>query len=317
MAARLAVETTLTGDALAKALSATACELGVAEAVMRRLQKAVLTKLPDPPEGPWPDPRQQQMEDWVLARVESPLQQWVDGQVGWVQFNWVGSPTATPPATRFHAPWWLLALGLAALPVLVQQGASWPVATQWLDGVPTGALPPWPPTPRPMPRGLGPETLRPIVEDIVARMERWADAIADTAHTVWTQGRRAGQTAKEVQKGLQEHFTDWSQDFGRLVRTEVAAGWQNATLATTDALYGTVRVHPDACPECHRLLEGQRFRLFKHMPDDRADWEHTAFWPDKWLLNWDRPKSDWVPAIPLHPQCRCILVPEKTPRKKG
>ncbi len=317
MAARLAVETTLSGADLAKALSATALELGVADGVLRRLQKAVLAPLPEPPEGPWPDPRQQQIEDWVTGHAEAAVQEWVDGQVRWVHLNWTPEPLQLPPPTRMHAPWWMLALGLVALPVLVQQGASWRVATDWVEGVAPGTFPRWPSTPIPMPRTLTPKRLRPIIEDIAARMERWADTIADVTRTVWTQGRRLGQTAQEVQQGLRAHFTGWSQDFGRLIRTEVAAGWQNATLATTDALYGTIRVHPDACPECHRLLEGQRFRLFKHVPEDRAAWEHTAFWPDKWLLNWDRPKEDWLPAIPQHASCRCTLRVEKSPRKKG
>ncbi|MDA8206577.1 MAG: hypothetical protein M0Z36_10950 [Thermaerobacter sp.] len=313
MAARLAIESTLDGEDLAKALSATAVELGVADAVLSRLQKAVLLPQSDPPEGPWPDPRQQQIEDWATTYAETAVQSWLNDQTAWIRLNWGSQSLALPPQTGLGGVWWGLALGLGCLPLLLQQGVSWRQATAWVDGAAPGVIPPWPTTPR----TRIPYDLRPILDDIQARATRWATAVADAVATTLTGGRRAGVGTREILTGLRTHFTGWSQDFSRLVRTEVAAGWMNATLATTTALYGTVHVHPDACPACHRLLEGQRFRLLKEKPADIGEYEGTAFWPDKWLLNWDRKPADWVPAIPLHPMCRCRLVPEKSLRKKG
>ena len=312
MAAKLAITTTLDGDDLVKALSAAAVTLGVAEGVLTRLQKAVLLPQPDPPEGPWPDPRQQQIEDWATAYAETAVQSWLNDQTAWIRLNWATSPDQIPPRRTMPADWWIFALGLVALPLLLQQGVSWRVATTWVAQAAPGTVPRAPTGTRPLP----PSRLRPVIEDIQTRVERWANTVRDTVETLWTGARRIGLTAKEVLHGVTNHFTGWSQDFSRLVRTEVAAGWMNATLATTNALYGTVHVHPDACPACHRLLEGQRFRLLKAKPSDIRAHEQTAFWPDKWLLNWDRQPADWVPAIPQHANCRCALRIEKS-RKKG
>ncbi len=310
MAARLSIAHSLTDAELAQVLAETAWQSGVADAVQQRLAKAqALVHMPNPPEGPWPDARQQPIEDWATALAEGAIQEWVNGQARWVTLHWMPEPLQIPPQTPIRDVWWLLALGLVGLPLVMQSGVSLGTSLAWLNGIGpsfTGsavtALPP-------LPRGHWPSSAKNTVQDIATRLTHWAEQIAETVQETWTQGRRVGQTAKEVTQGVRDHFTGWSQDFARLTRTELAAAWQNATLATTTAEYGIVKAISGACPDCVRLLEGQTFRLYKSRPANADAEAMTAFWPDKWLENWNKPKSAWIPAIPQHPSCRHHLTP--------
>ncbi len=315
MASKLSLTSTLTEEELAKALAVAAIHYGVAEAVQRRLTKAhALAHIPDPVEGPWPDPRQQPIEDWATALAEGAVQEWVDGQMRWARWNWTPEPLQIPPPSRLRDVWWLLALGLVGLPLLVQLDVSMTAGAAWLDGVGPAWADNHPGRLPPLPRGQWPPSSWDALQDIATRLTRWADQLTGTVREGWAQGRRLGMTAKEARRGIAEHFTGWSQDFARLVRTELAASWHNATLATTTAEYGIVKAIPGACPDCVRLLEGKTFRLYKSRPANAQAEALTAFWPDKWLENWSQPKSAWVPAIPLHPNCRHHLTPL---RKKG
>jgi len=132
--------------------------------------------------------------------------------------------------------------------------------------------------------------------------ERLRVTVAQAVRDGWTPNRLAAELAHQWQlAGVRWH---------RIAVTELSTAYHHGLLrAVTPGQWGYIAPIRDAkvCTACHRLLEGRHFRLYPTAPrvPTSDDWQH-ALWPGK--TNVGRKPSEWVPTVPLHPQCRHLVT---------
>lgn len=267
-----------------------------------------------PSDGPWDLPAMQTVEDTAAAWAYGAATQALDQQWAWVRRYW--SDATLPPVPRLSWHWepWTLALLMVLGPRLVTVGLPADQVIPWVEQQTPGRIPRQGPDGTAWPRRIR-EATAPIVADVTARVESWAQDVMDRLTTLITGAKRAGLTAAKLREGIAEHFTGWGQDLQRLVQTELSAARADAMLETAVEAWAIVQTQPTACKTCHAAFDGQTFRILTHPPDTPADHAQTALWPGKWTLNWDKKAADQWPAVPRHPRCRCRVVPIQKPSK--
>lgn len=105
-------------------------------------------------------------------------------------------------------------------------------------------------------------------------------------------------TAQRLAQALFDAFGDQNRDWRRVAITELAMATNDAFLA--GCVEGDeVWVPPveGACIYCQKYLENKSFKVSKEPGN-----ELTEVWPGK--SNYGRKVKDWIPCIPLHPNCR-------------
>ncbi len=265
-----------------------------------------------PSDGPWDLPALQTLEDTAAQWAYGPATQAIDDQWAWVQQYWGGTTLPPVPRPAWHWDPWLLALLLVLGPRLVTVGIPAEQVIPWVEHQTSGRMPRRGPDGTPWPQRMR-EAIAPVVADVTARVESWAQDVMDRLTTLITGVKRAGLTAAKLQEGIADHFTDWGQDLQRLVQTELSAARADAILETATEVWAVVQTQPTACKTCHAAFDGQTFRILQHPPANPADHALTALWPGKWTLNWGKNAADQWPAVPRHPYCKCRVIPVQAP----
>jgi len=105
-------------------------------------------------------------------------------------------------------------------------------------------------------------------------------------------GEHPSEAAREFANDIDGDYAGWM----RIARTETARAL-NAGLFDESARLGVDVVFiphsPTTCPDCARLIDGRAF--------NRVDIEGAS--------NYRRKKADWVPALPMHPNCTHHPIP--------
>jgi hypothetical protein len=130
---------------------------------------------------------------------------------------------------------------------------------------------------------------------------------------------------------LREEFGELHRDWRRIAITETAINGADGFLATQVGQYVQWLAHTGACDSC-KAFSGRVFQVVA--PDELLKDAAQQVWVGKPVVNIgksaakrkrledgtmvDRPDEDMlVPAIPLHPHCRCVWMPYVFSPKTG
>ncbi len=152
-----------------------------------------------------------------------------------------------------------------------------------------------------------------------AKMREWADGLKDDVRWEVVRAVREHWTAARLAQELRDRWRLDGVRWTRIASTELSMAYHDGLLSSiAQETWGYVAPLGDnkVCADCKRLVEGRHFRLLPAAPRDPTadDWHH-ALWPQK--SNWGRAHKDWVPCLPVHPNCRHLLTvsPSQTPRE--
>ncbi|MGB9660666.1 MAG: hypothetical protein ACPL5F_01440 [Moorellaceae bacterium] len=142
------------------------------------------------------------------------------------------------------------------------------------------------------------------------KITQWANAIRDEIRWEVAQAIRKRLTPKQLEQVLHDRFGQYAADLRRVAITELNDAYHTGYLLNIPE--GTVVrgvSAPDACSFCLENINGKEY-IVSHKPEEDA-WKYI--WPGK--TNFGRKRQDWVPTIPVHPNCRCLWV--EIAQKKG
>jgi len=119
---------------------------------------------------------------------------------------------------------------------------------------------------------------------------------------------RAQKERWSPQKLAQELFDAYGEqnrDWRRVAITELAFAANDAYLSGVEEGETVVGMGAEnACKYCKQLVIGKTFTVMHEPPKEFTHQnEMNLVWPGK--SNYGRKVSEWIPAIPLHPHCRC------------
>lgn len=105
-------------------------------------------------------------------------------------------------------------------------------------------------------------------------------------------GEHPSKAARQMAQDLDDDYAGWL----RIARTETARSLQSglfdeAKRLDVDVVY--VPTSPTSCADCKRLIDG---RVFMRSSIESA-------------TNYKRKQADWLPAVPLHPNCTHFAIP--------
>jgi SPP1 gp7 family putative phage head morphogenesis protein len=124
------------------------------------------------------------------------------------------------------------------------------------------------------------------------------DRLKGELKTTLIQGMKDGTNPLEMARQLRATFKDNESDFALLTITEntraEAAGRLNE-LKDADEEWCIVSSAHDTktCDACKELLDGKKLKV--------ADMIGAS--------NYGRKRANWIPCVPLHPRCRCSVLP--------
>lgn len=112
-------------------------------------------------------------------------------------------------------------------------------------------------------------------------------------------------TAQQLAQALFDKFGEHNRDWRRVAITELAFATNDTYLSGCeegDTLIGMGAVN--ACKKCQELIIGKQVTVTHKIPSEENYHTDTKLvWVGK--SNYGRRVSEYVTAIPLHPQCRC------------
>lgn len=133
----------------------------------------------------------------------------------------------------------------------------------------------------------------------------------------------AAYSPQRLQQALRDEFGELNRDWRRIAVTETAINAADGYLgAAGPGEQVQWLAHPGACAYCERM----HGRVFRVVPSGQtAKDPETEMWAGKHAMNVGRaisakkrteaglvdrePEERVVPAIPAHPNCRCLLIP--------
>jgi hypothetical protein len=105
-------------------------------------------------------------------------------------------------------------------------------------------------------------------------------------------GEHPSKAARDMAQDEEGDFSDWM----RLARTETARSLQSGLFDESDRIgadYLFIFPTSMSCPNCARLIEDRVFR--------KSDLEGAS--------NFKKKQSEWIAAVPLHPNCTHVAIP--------
>jgi hypothetical protein len=112
--------------------------------------------------------------------------------------------------------------------------------------------------------------------------------------------KRERWTSQQLAQKLFDAFGDHNRDWRRVAITELSFVANDAYLSELEEGERVIGMgSTDACIQCRRLVIDKEFIYTKnpHYQDMKYVWAGKT--------NYGRPQKEWVPAIPVHPLCRC------------
>ncbi|MFX4303000.1 hypothetical protein ACOJUR_12210 [Alicyclobacillus tolerans] len=146
-------------------------------------------------------------------------------------------------------------------------------------------------------------------QSAASKMREWAEGMREDVRWQVVQAIREGLTPADLANRLEERWDRYGQNFQMIAVTEMSMAYNDAVL---DALKDDYVVIPPmnddkVCRYCARLLEGKVFWVSPHpIPNATKQENEQYMWVGK--SNVGRKQKDWIPCVPLHPNCRHILV---------
>jgi len=138
------------------------------------------------------------------------------------------------------------------------------------------------------------------------KMREWATGMREDVRWQVVEAIREGLTAKQLAQRLEERWEKTGANYQLIATTELSMAYNSGyLLSLPEHCYVTVPAIGDerVCPACKELLENKVFEVLHNQPINptRFEWE-TCVWPNK--SNFGRKAKDYVPCVPLHPNCR-------------
>lgn len=127
--------------------------------------------------------------------------------------------------------------------------------------------------------------------------------MAGVRQTVVRAQRERWEPLKLAQE-LFDQYGEQNRDWRRVAITELAFAANDAYLsgcAEGDTVIGMGA--DNACKHCKRLVIGKQFTVTHELPKNTNEHESRFVWAGK--TNYGRSTAAWIPAIPVHPNCRC------------
>lgn len=112
--------------------------------------------------------------------------------------------------------------------------------------------------------------------------------------------KRERWTSSQLAQRLFDAFGDHNRDWRRVAITELSFVANDAYLSELEEGERVIGMGSvDACKQCAMLVIGKEFiyTTKPHYQDMKYVWAGKT--------NYGRPQKQWVPAIPVHPLCRC------------
>lgn len=103
---------------------------------------------------------------------------------------------------------------------------------------------------------------------------------------------------------LYDAYGDQNRDWRRVALTELAFAANDAYLSgCTEGDQVVGMGANNACKHCQHYVIGKEFTVTHELPKNTNSHEMKFVWPGK--SNYKRKVSEYIPAIPMHPHCRC------------
>ncbi len=142
-----------------------------------------------------------------------------------------------------------------------------------------------------------------------AKMREWASGMREDVRWQVVQAIREDLRPAELAKRLNERWDDYGQHFQTIAVTEMSMAYNDAVLSHLGDDYVVVPPIGDekVCKHCFRLLEGKVFWVSPVPIQNATQQENEQYmWVGK--SNVGRKVKDWIPCIPLHPNCRHVFL---------
>lgn len=142
-----------------------------------------------------------------------------------------------------------------------------------------------------------------------SKMREWASGMREDVRWQVVQAIREGLNPSQLAERLEGRWERYGQNFQMIAVTEMSLAYNNATLSLLGDDYVVVPPIGDdrVCKSCKRWLEGKVFWVAPAPIEDATKQENEQYvWVGK--SNIGRKEADWIPCIPLHPRCRHVFV---------
>jgi hypothetical protein len=150
------------------------------------------------------------------------------------------------------------------------------------------------------------------------KITQWADTIRDEIRWTVAESIRKKLQPWQLQQILWDKFKQYATDLRRVAITELhdsyitgkIMSWPEGTIVEGVSA-------PGACSFCKTHINGKRFKIVHTPPANPTEEDYkTLMWPGK--TNFGRKRADWIPTVPSHVNCRCVLVevPENDNNRK-
>ena len=116
--------------------------------------------------------------------------------------------------------------------------------------------------------------------------------------------QRERQTPQKLAQELFDQYGEQNRDWRRVAITELAFSANDAYIAGCEEGETVVGMGADnACKYCKQYVIGKQFTVTHQLPKNTYSHEMNMVWAGK--SNYRRKVSEYIPAIPMHPNCRC------------
>lgn len=321
---KLRVTTDMEGHALVKALLGTASAYGVEDSLAHELSKSIpsgwsnwetrLKELShDTGEDIWADPKMQKLEDRLVKYAMTFASAWIEElrpqirkllrDPSEVKYEDFVMHTDEPVVDVTH----MLNL-LTNVKDIAQKNVTHmrtePSQSEWVE------------VPKPI-YDVKPIKAKANAEWIAkqsagSKMREWAEGMREDVRWQVVQAIRGDIPASELEDRLKQRWTEYGNRVRTIAATELSMAYNDAALVLLAGKYGVVPPIGDekVCKECRHWLEGKVFYVLPSPPENPTKQELEQYlWPGK--SNIGRKREDWVPCLPLHPNCRHMVVQYK------
>ena len=142
-----------------------------------------------------------------------------------------------------------------------------------------------------------------------SKMRKWADGMKEDVRWQVVQAIRDDLSVDELEDRLKERWSESGAHLRTIAATELSMAYNDAALVLLKGKYVVIPPIGDekVCKECARWLEGKVFYVLEHAPDNPTKEQNEMYlWPGK--SNIGRKPKDYIPCLPLHPNCRHMVV---------
>jgi hypothetical protein len=118
------------------------------------------------------------------------------------------------------------------------------------------------------------------------------------------QAQRERWEPQKLTQELYDVYGDQNRDWRRVALTELAMAVSDAYLAGCEEGDQIVGMGAEsACKYCQEYVVGKTFTVTHQIPQNNYHYDMKMMWSGK--SNFGRRVAEYVPCIPMHPNCRC------------